>query len=134
MTHLTITEAAKLIDRSEKTIYRWTKDGTLSFSHNPQGVKVIDTAELQRVCGPLKMPSQNSNGSHEIPEREEMSPTENPMTEQLITSLQQHIEMLTTQLKNANREKADLLTIAKNQVLMLPGNQKRTWRDFFRLT
>ena len=56
MTHLTITEAAKLIDRSEKTIYRWTKDGTLSFSHNPQGVKVIDAAELQRVCGPLKMP------------------------------------------------------------------------------
>ena len=131
---LTITEAAKLVEKSDKTLHRWTKDGTLTFSRNPQGIKVIDTAELQRVCGPLKIPNPNGNGSHEIPEREEMSPPENPMTEQLITALQQHIEILTDQLKNATREKAELLTIAKNQTLMLTGNQKRTWRDFFRLT
>ena len=133
MTKITIAEAEALTGKSVKTLHRHTKEGTLSFSQNAQGVKVVDIAELQRAYGPLDTPSENGNGSHEIPEREQMTHPENPMTAQLITSLHQQIEILTTQLKNANREKADLLTIAKNQTLMLPG-KKRTWRDIFRLT
>ena len=63
MPYLTITEAAKLVEKSDKTLHRWTKDGTLTFSRNPQGMKVIDTAELQRVCGPLKIPTVLPNGN-----------------------------------------------------------------------
>ena len=67
MSILTITEAAKAAGVSKSTIYRRLKDGTLTVSNQPDGSKGVDTAELIRVFGELKLqPSENTS---EIPSR-----------------------------------------------------------------
>lgn len=71
MALVTVTEAAKLTGRSVKSIYAATtrKENPLSFSHNSENAKVIDTSELQRVYGALgqsaaKATPEASNKEH----------------------------------------------------------------------
>lgn len=49
MSKITVREAAILAGKSRETINNATKDGTLSFTKNHRGIKVIDVAELERV-------------------------------------------------------------------------------------
>ena len=135
MARITISEAEKLVNPSGKTLHRWTQQGKLSYSLNAEGVKVVDTAELERVCGPLKNPNADSRESHESGHRDTVSRVETadfappavPDKTELVSSLERHIESLTSQLETANRqldrafdEKAGLLRVLENQTLMLP--------------
>lgn len=49
MSRITVREAAKLTGKSRETINNATKNGTLSYTKNERGTKVIDIAELERV-------------------------------------------------------------------------------------
>ena len=49
----TINEAAKLVGRDRKTLYRAIKEGRLSATVDATGQKRVDTAELLRVYGPF---------------------------------------------------------------------------------
>lgn len=49
----TITESAKLTNKSRRTIQRYVKSGKLSVKNNRLGLPVIDTSELIRVFGSL---------------------------------------------------------------------------------
>lgn len=53
MTQHTISEAAKLVGRDRKTLYRAIREGRLSATTSATGQKRVDTAELLRVYGPF---------------------------------------------------------------------------------
>ncbi|RKU31021.1 hypothetical protein C6499_05165 [Candidatus Poribacteria bacterium] len=60
--------------------------------------------------------------------------TSEPDNTAVIEVLREQIEMLKSQLENANREKAQVLGIFEKQTLMLsPPKKKRSWLGYFRL-
>lgn len=54
MSQVTVRKAAQLTGKSRETINAATKDGTLSFTLNGRGHKVIDVSELGRVFPLIK--------------------------------------------------------------------------------
>lgn len=55
----TIDEAASLIGRTRRSLYRAMTDGRLSYGLESDGRRYIDTAELLRVYGAFEPPSQS---------------------------------------------------------------------------
>jgi len=53
----TIDEAASLVGRTRRSLYRAMTKGRLSYGLQPDGRRYIDTAELLRVYGPFEPPS-----------------------------------------------------------------------------
>ena len=107
----TISEAAELSGVPDKTLYRWITEGKITAEKDALGRKVIDTAELQRVCPHLK--SENTN-------QEQMIKVENPPVPvlnntEIITLLRGQVRMLESQLEIANTEKASLLRTLESQ-------------------
>lgn len=51
-----ISEAAKLTGKNRSTLHRHIQSGKLSKEEDEEGNPVIDTSELQRVYGKLKLP------------------------------------------------------------------------------
>lgn len=78
MALVTITEAAKLVRRSRRTLYRDIDKGRLSKSVTHDGATVIDTSELLRVYGMLYKddPEQHqASGKSEVDDFEELVET-----------------------------------------------------------
>jgi hypothetical protein len=55
MALVTITEASKLTGKARKTLYAHFKQGKLSYRVQVDGTKQVDTSELIRVYGELKL-------------------------------------------------------------------------------
>ena len=56
MAKVTVRDAARLVGKNRATLYRYIGEGALSVTvetHGKQRVRVVDTAELERVFGPL---------------------------------------------------------------------------------
>lgn len=87
MAKVSVAEAAKLTGKSAKTIYRHIETGKLSSSQNNNGSKSIDTSELQRVYGNIKIRNENVMDS-------QMSELENLNDNQVRQLLQQENEIL----------------------------------------
>jgi len=60
MASITVNEAAELVGRSRRTLYRDMKRGNLSFTTRRDGHRQIDTSELERCYGALKMPEPST--------------------------------------------------------------------------
>lgn len=123
MPKLTIVQAAELLKGkvSLETLRRDTKLGTLAHVLNSQGNKLVDTAELQRVYGPLENAKRDSDPSHENVKQEDSREVENPDESPetaVVEVLREHVELLKSQLETANREKGQLLKMLENQTLM----------------
>ena len=56
----TIDEAASLVGRTRRSLYRAMTEGRLSYVPEADGRRYIDTTELLRVYGPFVAPSQPS--------------------------------------------------------------------------
>ena len=54
MAEVSISEAAKLVGKSRKSLYRHVKDGKLSVSQSVSGKTIVETSELIRVYGALR--------------------------------------------------------------------------------
>ena len=54
MAQVSIAEAAKLVGKDRKTLYRAIKGGLLSATKNPSGMSQVETSELIRFYGALK--------------------------------------------------------------------------------
>lgn len=54
MTQHSINEAAKLVSRDRKSLYRAIKEGRLTATLSATGQKVVSTSEIIRVYGELK--------------------------------------------------------------------------------
>ena len=136
-TKLSLTEAVKVIPQSESTLRRDLKSGKVSFETDAKGRKRIDVSELTRVYGkPL-----STNGSP--PKEDSAEPvndtSENPSlngsdTSKVVALLEGQVGDLKSQLARADREKAELLSLAnnlqkQNEVLMLPPPRRTGWID-----
>jgi hypothetical protein len=87
MAFVTITEAAKLVRRSRRTLYRDMDSGRLSKTLSSTGTPTIDTAELLRVYGALHKtddtaPASDRNSTFE--DFEELVETWNPVHKSLM--------------------------------------------------
>lgn len=56
MAQLSISEAAKLVARDRKTLYRLIKEGRLSATQDATGTRQVETSELLRVFGEIRQP------------------------------------------------------------------------------
>ena len=54
MPKVTVSEAVELIEPSKSTLYRHMENGTVSYTTDARGQKVINISELQRIYGTLK--------------------------------------------------------------------------------
>lgn len=77
MASITVNEAAGLVGRSRRTLYRDMKRGNLSFTTRRDGHRQIETSELERCYGALKMPEPVTLSRV----------TETPETERLLAEL-----------------------------------------------
>ena len=84
-----ISEAAKLVNKSPKTLYAAIKSGKLSATSNNNGQKLIEISELIRVYGELK---QDKN--------------DQPINNELL-ELRHKVELLTKENENLNLRLAD---------------------------
>lgn len=125
MTKVSVSEAAKLVGKSIKTIYRHIDTGKLSASQNDNGLKSIDVSELQRVYGNIKITNENVIES-------QMSEVENQNNNQTRQLLQQENEML----KKLLDEKENHIASLKQAMLLLEHQKKinnKTVNWFYRL-
>jgi excisionase family DNA binding protein len=53
MAQLTVSEAAKLVSRSPKTLHRLVKEGKISATNDAMGQRQIETSELIRFFGEI---------------------------------------------------------------------------------
>ena len=85
-----VTEAAKLTGKTRQTINRHVRTGKLSAKHE-NGKKVIDTSELIRVYGEIKMPNVPKSGT----QKAENVPVGSNEQNKLIADLIAQVERLT---------------------------------------
>lgn len=113
MTQHSINEAAKLVGRSPKTIYRLVKQGFLSSTLDENRKKQIDTSELIRVFGQLRPDRE----TRENPETISMSQREIP-------DATMRIALLEVQLNHAREllESKDAQIQTLNRALLLLEN------------
>lgn len=124
MANLTVSEAAKLVNKNRSTIQRYIQSGKLSAAKDANGVFVIDTAELVRVFG----------SDIETPiEIETVVQNEND------TALMTTIELLREQLKAAQVRENKLLAMLESeqearrqleQKLLPPGKEEVIRSDY----
>lgn len=119
MAKVSVSEAAKLTGKSVKTIYRHIDTGKLSSSQNDNGYKYIDTSELQRVYGELKIKNENTMNS-------QMSEVENQNDNQKKQLLQQENEML----KKLLDEKENHIASLKQAMLLLEHKDQQKEKSF----
>jgi excisionase family DNA binding protein len=122
MALLSVSEAAKLVGKSVKTIYRHIDTGKLSFTRNDNGAKSIDTSELVRVYGKFKSSNENVIDSH-------LTQHENPHDNGMTNLLRQENELL----KEILKEKEAHIDSLKQAMLLLehrkeePTPSKKGW-------
>lgn len=119
MAKVTVTEALELVPVKKTALYGDIKKGLLSAETDNRGRKVVDTAELERVYGQLKIP--NTNGKPEGTQRTETNGSGNPNgTKQTKTNtngnasevdvLKAQVEFLTASLEKAETRAEELKT------------------------
>lgn len=125
MTQLSVSEAAKLVSRDRKSLYRAIKEGRLSATVDATGKKV-STSELIRVYGELK-PARDMHDSRATvatPQRETPDATA-------------QIALLQAELRHAREllESKDAQIQTLNRALLLledrSGGQKPRKKGFF---
>jgi len=89
MASITVNEAAELVGRSRRTLYRDMKRGNLSFTTRRDGHRQIETSELERCYGPLKVPEIDT-----LPHVTEIPETERLLAELVELSKRQGEELI----------------------------------------
>lgn len=56
MAQVSVTEAARLVGKNRKTLYKLMDKGTLTYTQSATGVRQVETSELIRVFGSLLSP------------------------------------------------------------------------------
>ncbi len=90
MTQHSINEAAALVGKSSKTLYRLISHGTLSATLDENGKKQIDTSELLRVFGELRTGREKTENPETIP----MSQREIPESTARMAVLEAEIRLM----------------------------------------
>jgi predicted transcriptional regulator len=125
MALIAISEAAKLVGRDRKSLYRAIKEGRLSATNNATGARQVDTSELIRVFGSLS-DKGDSGATVAMPHDETLSETN------ATGDLKARIAVLeaeNAQLRERIEDKDRHIEDVRNTVRLLEhqGGKKRSW-------
>ena len=129
MAILTPTQAAKTAGIGRSTLYRYLSKGKLSATQHPKGGRGIDTAELERVFGPL----EQADTTQDIPlKRSERTQGDLKMSQdwgEANEFLRQQVLFLEQELVAAREERNRLLSLLEQKMLpklvSKPGKKKK---------
>ena len=121
---LTFSQAIRASGASRSTVYRYVKEGKLSATRLPNGRRGIDTAELERVFGPL----QSFDTSQTIPSKQGRTAKIHPdmfqERDEIVALLRQQVQLLERELVDAKAEKAKLLGLLEQRLLESVGKRR----------
>ena len=120
---VTITEAAKLVGKSRRTVYRDVSSGRLSVSHDGAGVAQVDISELIRVYGEINE-ERHSVVTVPMPQRGTDDGTAR------VTALEVEIAQLRERLADKDRHIDDLRASIRLLELKAPPAKRRGWWPF----
>lgn len=120
-----ISEAARMVDKDRKTLYRHIKKGELSKQTDEEGNPYIETSELIRVYGEVGSPQPDTEGQGDNAPQDD-TPERTPSAAHEIELLQLKLEHAEQRRQEAERredaaraEVARLLGIVEKQTLLL---------------
>jgi FtsZ-binding cell division protein ZapB len=126
-----VSEAAKLVGKDRKTLYRAIKSGTLSATTDATGTTIIDLSELIRVYGKIEA-GIATNATVVMPQKE------TPDDAKFVASMQAEISFLkaeNNQLKERISDKdkhiehiAQAMRLLENNVV----NENSRWWKFWK--
>ena len=131
---LNVSQAARAAGKSRKTIQRHIKDGKLSASKVEDGLRWIDTAELQRVYGSLNAPDTDDAVSTKMDKSQSDAPQMTQVLESQIKRLEEEIKRLNERIDRDNEEYRQRMDDLRNdrdewrkqaQTLLLTQGEKR---------
>ena len=129
MAILTPTQAAKAAGIGRSTLYRYLHKGKLSATQHPKGGRGIDTAELERVFGPLKQSGTTQDMPLKRSERTQGEPKMSQEQHETHAFLHQQVLFLEQELVAAREERNRLLTLLEQKMLpklaSKPGKKKK---------
>lgn len=115
MSQVTVRQAALLAGKSRDTINVATKEGTLSFTLNPKGHKVINVAELERVFPLVKTMDDLDKPQAAVGSRPNVSDSDVRMELALIRERLKHSQQLfDTMSIERGRERSQLESEIEN--------------------
>ena len=123
MVILTPTEAAKAAGIGRSTLYRYLNEGKLSATQLPKGGRGIDTAELERVFGPLE---QTGTTQDVPPEHSKCIKGQQETSREWGEThafLRQQVLFLEQELVAAREERNRLLTLLEQKMLPKPAGK-----------
>ena len=132
MAKVTMRDAARLVGRNRATLYRYIDDGTLSVEQETRGkqrVRVVDTAELERVFGPL---SDLERQSATVEKRPATTVDETVALRSEIDALRRENELLRRQLEETRSDKERLFRPLEDRRPAEPPPRRPWWRWFVR--
>ena len=129
MAILTPTQAAKAAGIGRSTLYRYLHKGKLSATQHPKGGRGIDTAELERVFGPLEQIGTTQDMPLKRNERTQGEPKMSQEQHETNKFLHQQVLFLEQELVAAREERNRLLTLLEQKMLpklaSKPGKKKK---------
>ncbi len=105
----TVPEAASMVGKDRRTLYRHMKRGRLSYGIESDGTRYIETSELMRVYGEIATPETTM--SHPVTPQMSQGETAN-VTAQLLMELVQEVRGL----REENRQQASRLEAIRKQL------------------
>ena len=125
MTILTPTQAAKAAGIGRSTLYRYLNEGKLSATQLPKGGRGIDTAELERVFGPLKQTDTTQDALPEHSKRIKGQQETSQEWSETYAFLRQQVLFLEQELVAAREERNRLLSLLEQKMLPKPEGKPR---------
>ena len=113
MAKVLVTQAAQLVGKSRKSLYRHIKQGKLSVSQNEEGVSLIETSELIRVYGSLRQ-VETGDKPKSAPQRDSKRDTFESLISEL-KLLRQEVSSLREELANVKALPAPKLAKEKTE-------------------
>ena len=117
MSILTFSQAIRAAGVARSTIYRYVKEGKLSATRFPDGRRGIDTAELERVFGPLQSFDTSQTIASKQTRTAKIQPGMFQGRDEIVELLHQQVQLLERELVDAKAEKAKLLGLLEQRLL-----------------
>ncbi|WP_461175456.1 hypothetical protein [Uliginosibacterium flavum] len=122
MSQVSISEAATLVGRDRKTLYRAIKEGRLSATQTATGARQVDVSELARVFGVF--PVARDSGAT-VPMPQDATPNETGDLKAKIAALEAENVQLRERIEDKDKHIEDM----RNTVRLLghTAPKKRSW-------